>query len=168
MSGRLFAAMVDVFRVQFCWTLTTTDNGVCYILSRLGLSHLKLRNEQKNQFPPCTMERTSSFTTQLVSGKTCKKKICAIIVSTLLALTSGIGGKVVFRLWSSPAAQEKTASWEKNSLLLRVVLRVHASHIFSSLEALAHTKWREALENPLCSAECVQLWLMKLTVCQSG
>ena len=23
------------------------DNGVCYVLSRLGLSHLKLRNEQK-------------------------------------------------------------------------------------------------------------------------
>ena len=73
---------------------------------------------------------------------------------------------MVIRLRLSLAAQEKTASWEKNSLLLRVVLRVQV--IFSSLEALAHTKWRAALENPLCSAECVQLWLMKLTACQSG
>ena len=45
-----------------------------------------------------------------------------------------------------------------------------ASHIFSTPQALAHTKWREALENPLmfsrvCAVEvdeahCVSKWLV--------
>ena len=77
---------------------------------------------------------------------------------------------MVFRLLSSPSAQERAALWEKSSLLLRVNL-TSASHIFSSQEALAHTKWREALENPLVFSRVCAVVVdegMKLTVCQRG
>ena len=43
---------------------------------------------------------------------------------------------------------------------------LQSSSVFlSSPEALAHTKWREALE---FRSVCVLLWLMKLIVCQNG
>ena len=52
MSGRLFAAMADscVSRISSAQNFDDDfDNGVCYVpvLSRLGLSRLKLKNEKK-------------------------------------------------------------------------------------------------------------------------
>ena len=46
---------------------------------------------------------------------------------------------------------------------------ISAGVIFSSPKALALTKWREALENPLVSSRvCVQWLVMKPTACQYG
>ena len=54
---------------------------------------------------------------------------------------------------------------DKEMLLLRKTCEALVSVIFFSSEALAHTKWREALS---CLVVCVRLLLMKPTACQNG
>ena len=166
------------------------DDGVCYALSKLGLSDLKLKNEQKEAIYevyggkdvfvclPTGFGKSVCFQILpflfdhkrgLVGGV---KRCCAIIVSPLIALMvdqvknlrkNGVQAVIISCGSRESSVVEKEFLATDSSLM-------SASHIFSSPEALAHTKWREALENPLmfsrvCAvvvdeAHCVSKWLV--------
>ena len=193
---RLFAAMaVSCVSCEVSCTSSSQnfDDGVCYALSQLGLSDLKLTSEQKEAiyavysgkdvfvclptgfgksvccqllpflFDPSVVWRC------LVGGM---KRSCAIIVSPLIALMvdqvrnlrrNGVQA-VIISCGSIERSVVGKEFFATDSSL------ASASHVFSSPEALAHTKWREALENPLmfsrvCAvvvdeAHCVSKWLV--------
>ena len=97
-----------------------------------------------------------------------KKRNCAIIVSLLIALMvhqvrnlrkSGVQAVII-------SCGSRESSFVSKEFLVTTSSVTSATLTFSSPEALAHTK--EFWKIPLCSAECVQLSLIKLTVCQSG
>ena len=103
----------------------------------------------------------------LVGGK---KRTCAIIVSLLTAL---MGDQVRNLRENGVQAVIISFGSRESSVVGKEFLATEssltsASHIFSSPEALAHTKWRGALENPLvfsrvCAvvvdeAHCVSKW----------
>ena len=186
MSERLFAAMA-----VSCVSRTSSsqnfdddfDNGVCYALLRLGLSDLKMKNEQKQAIYamysgkdvficlPTGFGKSICFQIHvlpflfdhkhgLVGGK---KRSCAIIVSPLIALMvdqvrnlrkSGVQAVII-----SCGSRENSVVGKEFLAILRVALRVPV--IFSLLQKLwpipnGERSWR----TPLCSAECVQLWLI--------
>ena len=105
----------------------------------------------------------------LVGGE---KITCAIIVSPLTAL---MADQVSSLRKNGVQAVIISCGLRESSVVDKECLATEsrftsASHIFSSPEALAHTKWREALENPLvfsrvCAVvvdetHCVSKWLV--------
>ena len=163
------------------------EESVSYGLSRLGKSHLQLKEEQlqaieavygkKDVFVclPTGFGKSICFQILpflhdhklgLVHGQS---KSCAIIVSPLIAL-------MVDQVRSLRASGVETVimtSSKEGSIVDRDFLATEknlrsASLVFSSPEALAHTHWKEILESPevsnrVCSmvvdeAHCVSKW----------
>ena len=164
------------------------DDGVCYALSQLGLSDLKLKNEQKQAIYAMYVGKDVFVCLPTGFGKSVgfeilpflfdhkhglvvgKKRTCAIIVSPLTALmvdqVRNLREDCVQAVIISFGTRESSVVGKE--FLAPESSLTSASHIFSSPEALAHTKWREALENPLvfsrlCAvvvdeAHCVSKW----------
>lgn len=163
-------------------------NAVSYALAQLGKSHLDLKNEQERSihaiysgkdvfmFLPTGFGKSICYQVLpfifdhklgVVSGQ---KKSCAIVVSPLIALMvdqvrslrqAGVEAVII-------SCGSREASIVDKEFIATEERLSSASLIFSSPEALAHTKWREALENPLVSnrvcaivvdeAHCVSKW----------
>ena len=189
MSEHLFAAMA-----VSCSSRTSSsqnfDDGVCYALSKLGLSDLSLKKEQKQAIYAVYSGKDVFVCLPTGFGKSACFHIlpflfdhkrglvgggngsCAIIVSPLTALMAdqvrslrknGVQAVII-------AGGSRESSVVDKECLATEKSFTSASHIFSSPEALAHVKWREALENPLmfsrvCAvvvdeAHCVSKWLV--------
>ena len=163
-------------------------DGVNYSLSKLGMSHIKVKDQQKQAilaayngkdvfvFLPTGFGKSVCFQILpflfdhklgLTDGT---KKKCVIVVSPLVSLMvdqvrslkrKGIHAVVISSNSSENSVVDREFRATENNLTT-------ASHVFSSPEALTHTKWREALENPLVSncvcavaideAHCVSKW----------
>ena len=161
------------------------DDAVNYALSQLGMSHLSLKQEQKLSiravydrkdvfvFLPTGYGKSICFQTlpflfdyKLGASQT---KSSVVVVSPLIALMvdqvkslrkRGVDA-VVISSGSREGIVDKEFCATEKSLQ-------SASLIFSSPEALSHSKWRDALENPSVSshvcavvvdeAHCVSKW----------
>ena len=145
------------------------EDGLCYVLSKLRLSNLQLKNEQKQAIHAiyggkdvCVYLPTGfgnsiwfqilpflfNHTCGLVGGM---KRSCANIVYPLIALTvdqvrnlrkRGVQAVMIL-------CDTRESSVVGKEFLAMESSVTSASHIFTSPEALSHTKWREALNNPL-------------------
>ena len=162
-------------------------DGVNYVLSKLGMSHLKLKSQQKQAivavyegkdvfvFLPTGFGKSVCFHVLpflfdhklgLSDGS---EKRCVIVVSPLVSLmvdqVRSLKSKGVHAVVISSSSRENTMDREFRATETSLS---SASLIFSSPEALTHTKWREALENPILShrvctvvvdkAHCVSKW----------
>ncbi len=138
------------------------EDGVCYALSQLGLSDLQLKNEQKQAIYaiyggkdvficlPTGLGKSICFQILpflfdhkrgLVGGKRRSCAIVALMVDQVRNLRkSGVQAVIISCGSRGSSVVGKNAA--ENSV-------TSASHIFSSPKALAHTKWMEALGNPL-------------------
>ena len=163
-------------------------DGVNYALSKLGMSHLELKSQQKQAivavyegkdvfvFLPTGFGKSVCFQVLpflfdhklgLSDGS---EKRCVIVVSPLVSLmvdqVRSLKSKGVHAVVISSSSRENTIV-DREFRATETSLS-SASLIFSSLEALTHTKWREALENPVVShrvcavvvdeAHCVSKW----------
>ena len=167
---------------------STFTDGVRYALSQLGKPDLKLKDEQQQAiasmysgqdvfvFLPTGFGKSICFQVLpfLFDHKLglagSQKRSCIIVVSPLVALMvdqvrslrgNGIEAVVISSgSRDSRVIDREFLATEKNM--------GSASFIFSSPEALLHTKWREAVEDPLVSnrvravvvdeAHCVSKW----------
>ena len=145
------------------------DDGVCYALSQLGLSDVKLKEEQKQAIYSVYGGKDVFVCLPAAFGKSVcvqmlpflfdhkrgmvggNERSCAIIVSTLTAVTidqvrnlrkNGVQAVIV-------SCDSRESSVVDTEFLATESSFTTASHIFSSPEAPALTKWREALEDPL-------------------
>ena len=158
--------------------------SVQYAFSQLKMSHLKLKEEQekvvraifegKDVFVllPTGFGKSVCFQVLpfvfdyklgLVGGQ---KKSAVVVASPLIALivdqVRSLRAHGVAAVIISSGAREGSLV-DKEFLTTENNLK-SASLIFSFPESLAHSRWREALETPVC----VQSSLMGLTVYQSG
>lgn len=146
-------------------------DGVNYALSKLGMSHLKLKSQQKQAivavyegkdvfvFLPTGFGKSVCFQVLpflfdhklgLSDGS---EKRCVIVVSPLVSLmvdqVRSLKSKGVHAVVISSSSRDNTIV-DREFRATETSLS-SASLIFSSPEALTHTKWREALENPVVS-----------------
>ena len=143
---------------------------VCdYALSKLGLSNLQLKNEQKQAIHVIYGGKEVSVYLTTGFGKSiwfqimpflfdhkrglvgCKKRSCAIIVYPLIALMvdqvrnlrkSGVQAMII-------SCDSRESSIVGKDFLVTESIVTSGSYMFVSPEALSHGKWREALNNPL-------------------
>ena len=163
-------------------------DGVEYALRKLGMAHIRLKDQQKQAivaayegkdafvFLPTGFGKSVCFQVLpflfdhklgLTDGS---EKKCVIVVSPLISLmvdqvrslkSKGVHAVVISSNSSENSIVDREFRATESSL-------TRASLIFSSPEALTHTKWRDALENPLVSnrvcaiaideAHCVSKW----------
>ena len=154
------------------------NDGLFYALSQLGMSDLTLKDEQKQTINAVyggsdvfvffhVLPFLFNHKLGLVGGQ---KKKCVIVVSPLISLMvdqvrSLRSNNVEAVVISSNSRENSLVSKEFRATEKNVV---DASIIFSSPEALIHSKWREVMENPLMSnrmcalvideAHCVSKW----------
>ena len=163
-------------------------DGVNYALLKLGMSHLELKSQQKQAIVAVYEGKDVFVCLPTGFGKSVcfqvlpflfdhklglsdgSEKRCVIVVSPLVSLmvdqVRSLKSKGVHAVVISSSSRENTIV-DREFRATETSLS-SASLIFSSPEALIHTKWREALENPVVShrvcavvvdeAHCVSKW----------
>ena len=149
-------------------------SAVSYALAQLGEPHLRLKDEQERSIHAIYGGKVVFMFLPTGFGKSVCYQVLPFVFDHKLGLVAGSSIIVVSPLIALMVDQVRSLRQNgRDTIVDKAFIATEgnlqsSSVIFSSPEALAYTKWREALENPLvlkcvCAivvdeAHCVSKW----------